>query len=953
MSFSRTSPVAGSASQAALVKSDQSNDRKHPLHPTLPLPPKRLKATGPFADSDDSDDDVPKVVAPPKRPSLNLQRLKQAIAKNHQDASNALDQRFVRKEALIRQENGASSHVQKRKDHKDQLPETPVTKINKAVVAQPTPISVVNCGITCSQEAGLNRARDTARPVEDMRVAQLKPASSQAWGRKVASVPRAPHLDQEKDEKDGYQSRATRNPTGGALVAGFEPVTKTPENSTASIRFTQLQKTPLHTETKETGANDQLALQPKSAQRPATSPSNAMTKQQISFQKQDAKRPGPPPVAGPVKKQKTGLTPTTSSLTTPITAAVNTPNTLRKNPTSGEQTFITHENTSTAPGQILSLSSPTTSTVNKTQPAVPEGSPLFRNANLNLSKQSPATLRYNSNRAKPAPVIPCSPGQKATTIPPKVSFAHKPTQAKPKVASDTQQPVPFQQSAQITPQGAINTPQESSVIPKNVPAPAVKFVRPSQEQPKSAQSSPVFPKEVIAISQANTRSLKIAKAANSALVVPKASSVVAIEASSIQASVSSSKAKNVAPPEVQPSKAAEVAPRTTLVTQKGSSVNLHPDPSKAAPVNQAGSVSKVVPYVQVNPGSSNAPIITLPTTPVVLERKSTPINEAADPQNPARLSPKKAASATKEALITREAPSLPKAGPITLEKTLTPPEIFQSAREVDLALPKTVTSTSIDSSTAASTPIKESPFLEYTVFQKTYTSTDDESSIPTVQISTHTDIDAANAQAEVLHLAALHQHPLVYDIKFHEWNNKGDPFDCQTYLGTFSPVEYPSRKSYLRIWVERNAASTHTDRLPPRQAHFLAKTVFILRMRKVIDPESEDEDKDKDKDNSDDVPNPIRVYHALPDGYAELYTTLDAANRAARRLQVEISHEKEPANDMQRLWQEKNLRELYDKVYKLEKEGGHWQSRCNEVRLGGDRFELVVEQTRLSGPRNL
>ena len=169
-----------------------------------------------------------------------------------------------------------------------------------------------------------------------------------------------------------------------------------------------------------------------------------------------------------------------------------------------------------------------------------------------------------------------------------------------------------------------------------------------------------------------------------------------------------------------------------------------------------------------------------------------------------------------------------------------------------------------------------------------------------------------------------------------------------THLGAFSPIEYPTRTTHIKIWVERHAASTHATQRPSPGTRFVSKTAFILRLRKLID--IDDEDDDEDEDSMASAREPIRAVQGLPEGYAELYTTLDAANRAARRLQIEMSHEKDPDDEMESAWQEQDAR-------RLEREGaegdGYWVSRFNSAGRGGDRYEVLVEKARLSGPRNL
>lgn len=121
----------------------------------------------------------------------------------------------------------------------------------------------------------------------------------------------------------------------------------------------------------------------------------------------------------------------------------------------------------------------------------------------------------------------------------------------------------------------------------------------------------------------------------------------------------------------------------------------------------------------------------------------------------------------------------------------------------------------------------------------------------------------------------------------------------------------------------------------------------------------------------------LRIYCPLPDVCTEMHTTLDAANRAAKRVQIALSHEKEPRQPMQKQWQGQDLRSLNAKIEELRKEvdgmedetrdasapslfefeegrrKGCWRSVFNGAGLGADRFELLVSKIGVSGPRNL
>jgi len=305
------------------------------------------------------------------------------------------------------------------------------------------------------------------------------------------------------------------------------------------------------------------------------------------------------------------------------------------------------------------------------------------------------------------------------------------------------------------------------------------------------------------------------------------------------------------------------------------------------------------------------------------------------------------------------------------------------------------------------------PYFEYTVHEKMWSASDNENSAQAIDISGHiTCLDEANNRAEqrfayVRKEDAKHKH-----IRFSEWSNKRDHNDCISCSGTFSPIDFASQKSHHKIWVQRHivCAIAATVQPPAKSTNFISKAVYILRLFKLVDdpshtepPASEDDedaaaqtssssesdsdsdsasesdsDPDKGKHNkkaraklrssltptrkSRSAPAPyalIRQYHPIAN-WSEIYTTLEYANRAARRLQIELSHEESPSNPLTVKWQEQNRRELEEQVLALEAEhqdeeegNGLWRSEFNGCGCGGDRFELLVERTVLGGPRNV
>lgn len=256
------------------------------------------------------------------------------------------------------------------------------------------------------------------------------------------------------------------------------------------------------------------------------------------------------------------------------------------------------------------------------------------------------------------------------------------------------------------------------------------------------------------------------------------------------------------------------------------------------------------------------------------------------------------------------------------------------------------------------------PYFEYSVFQKIWSSEQVEEDIPATETTVRpfTNIDEANAQAQQTFQTST---ALLSDVILENSNNR-DEHGCLILAGSITPFDNPTKKSHLKIWVQRDFVSRLANQTPQalKGTSFISSTCYILRLFKLAtQSDAEDsEDSDSDSDSNDSksdapIPEPIRVYHAHT--RPEIYTTLAAANRAARALQIELSHEKEPKDAFSKAFQEKNLRELNAKVVELQVGGdrdgetGCWRSKFNACGLGGDTLELVVEKTGICGPRNL
>ncbi|KAI4707340.1 hypothetical protein J4E89_007867 [Alternaria sp. Ai002NY15] len=253
------------------------------------------------------------------------------------------------------------------------------------------------------------------------------------------------------------------------------------------------------------------------------------------------------------------------------------------------------------------------------------------------------------------------------------------------------------------------------------------------------------------------------------------------------------------------------------------------------------------------------------------------------------------------------------------------------------------------------------PYFEYSVFQKTWQGEQVESTLSATEITVRpfTSLDDANTQAEkVFHSNTT----LLKDVIFEKSNNR-DEHGCFILTGSITPFDNPANTSHLKIWVQRDLVSALANQTPQaiKGTSFISSTCYIVRLFKLItQADAEDSSSSSSSDAGTDATDPptqepIRAYHAHT--RPEIYTTLSAANRAARALQIQLSHEKEPKDALSKAFQEKNLQELNAKVVQLQSPsdegGGCWKSRFNACGLGGDSLELVVEKTSLCGPRNL
>lgn len=275
-----------------------------------------------------------------------------------------------------------------------------------------------------------------------------------------------------------------------------------------------------------------------------------------------------------------------------------------------------------------------------------------------------------------------------------------------------------------------------------------------------------------------------------------------------------------------------------------------------------------------------------------------------------------------------------------------------AALQPPLSLPGTASSI-VNLPSLPRLPSDAEPYFEYSIFNKIWSASGDESFVDATELTSTpcTDINAANTHVEMLFNNAREQYQQHFSVRFSEWTNKPDDHGCSVFLGTFAPIEYPSKKSCIKFWVERHTVSAEAGRTPKELKHtsFVARTLYVLRLFRLLPatPESDGETEDTTGTAAS-----TRAYHPLP--HTECYATLDAANRAAKNVQIEMSHKSNPSK-FDEFFQTKNVGELNQKVNDLrqaEEEDRYWKSRFHDSRMISE-FELLVEKAGFCGPRNL
>jgi hypothetical protein len=104
------------------------------------------------------------------------------------------------------------------------------------------------------------------------------------------------------------------------------------------------------------------------------------------------------------------------------------------------------------------------------------------------------------------------------------------------------------------------------------------------------------------------------------------------------------------------------------------------------------------------------------------------------------------------------------------------------------------------STTPALAPDAE-PYFEYSLFQKIWSDTEEESLITARELTSGpcTNIDEANTHAERLFNDALRQYQQHFQVQFDKWTNQPDEHGCNVFTGTFAPNDYPSKKSRMKF----------------------------------------------------------------------------------------------------------------------------------------------------------
>lgn len=346
-----------------------------------------------------------------------------------------------------------------------------------------------------------------------------------------------------------------------------------------------------------------------------------------------------------------------------------------------------------------------------------------------------------------------------------------------------------------------------------------------------------------------------------------------------------------------------------------------------------------------------------------------------------------------------QAPGITEAGTVQPEQDIAQPEqdVAQPLHDVAIAKPQQITlqpeqiTTQLEDVITLPTPLltpTASPFFEYTL----HTSFSTPSHSTSFEHPTHPLTSAHATASSEAHFS--HQTQLLSALGMQGTSSRTvtDQHGLTRHEAVFKNPYDPSRTTTLTFSVFRAAvgplaiASPETTSVSP----VISCEIYALRLWTLLDlaPDSDDEP-DTESVAAD---SKVRVYCPLPPVCTELHTTLDAANRAAKRVQVYLSHvqETEKERDFEKQWRARNLAVLNQKVEDLRKEGeedgegeggrlrlegsdgagtsevngkgkavaeeggrrrGYWFSRFSGTEQ--EEYELRIEAVGVSGPRNL
>ncbi|KAG9199069.1 hypothetical protein G6514_009082 [Epicoccum nigrum] len=415
-------------------------------------------------------------------------------------------------------------------------------------------------------------------------------------------------------------------------------------------------------------------------------------------------------------------------------------------------------------------------------------------------------------------------------------------------------------------------------------------------------------------------------------------------------------------------------------------------PKKAAPVEPPKIPKPVEPTKRSSaivqpPPTSQTPHLQVPTPALIVEKSEAiavqpeqdtiqPEQDVAQPNEDIEQ-PGQAIEQWEQDIIapptTPQATNIPEAVMVQPEQ-----DMAQLQHDVAIAQPEQITAQPDDTITLP-TPLPTptaSPFFEYTL----HTSFSTPSHGTIFEHPTHPLTSAHATASSAAHFS--HQTQLLSALGMQSTSSRTatDKHGLTRHEAVFKNPYDPSRTTTLTFSVSRaavgplaHASVDTTTSVSP----VISREIYALRLWTLLDtaPDSDDEPDTA----SVAVENKVRVHCPLPPVCTELHTTLDAANRAAKRVQFHLSHAKEAKGEKQfeKQWRAKNLAELNRNVEELgrevEEEGGgeggegtgkgeavvgeggrrrgYWFSRFTGTEL--EEYELRVEAVGVSGPRNL